>query len=781
MTNTHLSKTQDYVIMAIFIASIIAVGLLFIEIPNVEMVTATIFLAGYALGSQKGLIVAIFGELLFSLLNPFGAPSPPLLVAQLISMGLAGYAGGVLYQLNRRIPALFKKSVQLGVAGLLLTAFYDFATTFSFAIVLAETPRKIFASTISVLLMGLPFTIIHIIGNTLVFAIILPLLFRTLAKIDYFKPRLSVLALIFLCMFCIYEHPVHAQVTSTASRSTQLSEKLQNSAEDDSSHLQIKASEFDTTQTELKDLDVETASLDSASLQEKAVKRKVERIVFDRDTTETNINQAMTLQIDGQLIKNQIYQNLSDIFNEIPGFYSPLLNRPGVQPSVYKEGLPNKYIDYMYDNRPVKNPLTDDYNVNFIPIEGIRRVELPYTRQCARVNNPLSILGEHFDDTMPYTRVFFHIGPSEFNDTDVTFGRRVSSKADAQVGLTLRGNDGPLRPETYEHHQARAYVRYRLSNAWRMHYSWIYNRATYHNIGPKMADDNYATPDGRALTYRNDHTFTAKGSLFNSHYLNYTGKIYFSRENNTYSDDEFDLSFDETFNYIGLLSELEQRFGPMKFAFSGKLEHDWVNEHSFGKKSYTLGSIGLRNEWQFTDAWYVQGMIGADGRSDQNVNPNYSLLMRWLSSDKFNMSAGARYYSRFPSLFELHANEGVLGNDDLNNEEILNYFIEMHTNPLKRFSVKTKIYANRIKNPIEISSTDGSMIRFSNHDDITYSGVDLTLNFIPFRNFTFGSVFSYVKSDYDYIEHVPETRLSAYAGYKNTFFEGDLVADIRIE
>ena len=149
MTNTHLSKTQDYVIMAIFIASIIAVGLLFIEIPNVEMVTATIFLAGYALGSQKGLIVAIFGELLFSLLNPFGAPSPPLLVAQLISMGLAGYAGGVLYQLNRRIPALFKKSVQLGVAGLLLTAFYDFATTFSFAIVLAETPRKIFASTIS--------------------------------------------------------------------------------------------------------------------------------------------------------------------------------------------------------------------------------------------------------------------------------------------------------------------------------------------------------------------------------------------------------------------------------------------------------------------------------------------------------------------------------------------------------------------------------------------------------------------------------------------------------
>ena len=90
--------------MAAFVAITVVLGYVFAFIPNVELVTASIFLSGYLLGSKKGVLIGIVAEFLFSLLNPYGAANPPLLLAQLIAMAIVGYSGGLLAKTTLKTP-----------------------------------------------------------------------------------------------------------------------------------------------------------------------------------------------------------------------------------------------------------------------------------------------------------------------------------------------------------------------------------------------------------------------------------------------------------------------------------------------------------------------------------------------------------------------------------------------------------------------------------------------------------------------------------------------------
>ena len=180
---------QKIVFISIFAAVAATLGLTFLAIPNLELVTATFFLAGYFLGSRDGMIAAVLGEFVYSLLNPMGSASPPLLVAQLIGMAVVAFAGSqaakyrFLQNFNQQNGQTPKKTrlqirtvVSLGLIGLVLTFIFDMLTTISFFIFMGLTVSKFFAS----LLLGIHFYLVHIATNTLIFAVLIPLLIPVL-------------------------------------------------------------------------------------------------------------------------------------------------------------------------------------------------------------------------------------------------------------------------------------------------------------------------------------------------------------------------------------------------------------------------------------------------------------------------------------------------------------------------------------------------------------------------------------------------------------------------
>ncbi|MCK4716200.1 MAG: ECF transporter S component [Candidatus Marinimicrobia bacterium] len=186
---TH-QKTRRIAFSGMFIALILGVGYALAFVPNVELITAMIFLSGVLMGIKRGMIIGVTGEFLFSALNPMGSGLlfPPLLIAQLIAMALVSLCGGLLrrYILNWKIS--FLNVLIIGVIGFILTLFYDIIVSSAFPLSAGFTMKEIIATIIA----GLAFSIVHLVGNTLVFILLVPIaaqqVYRAIPFFQEFKP-----------------------------------------------------------------------------------------------------------------------------------------------------------------------------------------------------------------------------------------------------------------------------------------------------------------------------------------------------------------------------------------------------------------------------------------------------------------------------------------------------------------------------------------------------------------------------------------------------------------
>jgi len=165
-------KTRRIAFSGMFIALILGVGYALAFVPNVELITAMIFLSGVLMGIKRGMIIGVTGEFLFSALNPMGSGLlfPPMLIAQLIAMALVSLCGGLLrrYILNWKIS--FPNVLTIGIIGFVLTLFYDIIVSSAFPLSAGFTIEVVIATIVA----GLAFSIVHLIGNTLVFIMLVP-------------------------------------------------------------------------------------------------------------------------------------------------------------------------------------------------------------------------------------------------------------------------------------------------------------------------------------------------------------------------------------------------------------------------------------------------------------------------------------------------------------------------------------------------------------------------------------------------------------------------------
>lgn len=164
---------------SIFTALAIGLGFSLIMVPNIELITVIIFLAGLTLGIGWGVLVGGTAELIFSVLNPFGSGLvfPPLLLAQVLSMMIVGLAGGLMRPLFFKREFSAKNIAGLAIAGFILTFIFDSLTTLSYPISVGfDLPQ-----TVGIYISGIGFTILHQVSNAIVFAIGVPRVVKHLA------------------------------------------------------------------------------------------------------------------------------------------------------------------------------------------------------------------------------------------------------------------------------------------------------------------------------------------------------------------------------------------------------------------------------------------------------------------------------------------------------------------------------------------------------------------------------------------------------------------------
>ncbi len=163
----------------IFTGLSVALGYLLIFVPNVELISASIFASGWLFGPAAGIVVGAVSFAIFSFFNPLGAALPPLILAQVIGGLMIGAAGGLSRLMMSSMPVV-ARGILLGIMGGVLTLAYDVITNIGGFI--AFTTEKTF---FAYLLAGIVFSLLHIFSNTLVFSL---LLFPVLNRITSLHP-----------------------------------------------------------------------------------------------------------------------------------------------------------------------------------------------------------------------------------------------------------------------------------------------------------------------------------------------------------------------------------------------------------------------------------------------------------------------------------------------------------------------------------------------------------------------------------------------------------------
>ena len=181
-------KSFRIALVSIFTALAVVLGYALAPLLNIELFTLTLFLSGFILGKRDGMIVGISSSFIFCFFNFFGSDLL-LLAFQLIYYTSVGLLGALTHQLLRRkkffTPDKDLYNIQVmvifGILSGLMTFVYDIISTLVFAISISGT----IDSFLPTLIIGIPSSIIHIVGNTLGFIFILPGFIQLVYKMLY--------------------------------------------------------------------------------------------------------------------------------------------------------------------------------------------------------------------------------------------------------------------------------------------------------------------------------------------------------------------------------------------------------------------------------------------------------------------------------------------------------------------------------------------------------------------------------------------------------------------
>ncbi|MCX5801095.1 MAG: hypothetical protein NTX17_06875 [Candidatus Eisenbacteria bacterium] len=162
ITSVGRMTTPKKIALAGLLSSLaVALGFMLIAVPNVELMTLTVFVAGGLLDLRGGLLVGVVSMLIYSIANPMGVAVPLVTVSQVAGMAMVGAAGAATPCVRRVWKGRTARNIILASAGLLVTIAYDVLTNLALGLSMG---------TVAVVLAaGLVFSMVHFVSNALIF------------------------------------------------------------------------------------------------------------------------------------------------------------------------------------------------------------------------------------------------------------------------------------------------------------------------------------------------------------------------------------------------------------------------------------------------------------------------------------------------------------------------------------------------------------------------------------------------------------------------------------
>ncbi len=146
-----------------------------VAIPNLELGSTVLFVTAYIFGVKMAVWATLIMSLLFGIINPWGGFIPQIWLSQVIGWFYIVITGSIMGRQGKDGKKLEPRKWELAIIGAFVTFIFEqvtnlgYSATFGVPFLLAVTA-------------AIPFSIVHILSNAVIFSQVVPMLDSTLRK-----------------------------------------------------------------------------------------------------------------------------------------------------------------------------------------------------------------------------------------------------------------------------------------------------------------------------------------------------------------------------------------------------------------------------------------------------------------------------------------------------------------------------------------------------------------------------------------------------------------------
>jgi hypothetical protein len=171
----RMSDSKWVSITAIMTALALVGNYALVAIPNLELGSTILFVTAYIFGPVMAIWATLIMSILFGVINPWGGFIPQIWMSQVIGWLYIITIGTIMGRRGVDGKRLEPRKVELVITGAFVTFIFDQITNLGYSATFGVPFFLAIAAAI-------PFSVIHIISNAVIFSQVVPILDKALTK-----------------------------------------------------------------------------------------------------------------------------------------------------------------------------------------------------------------------------------------------------------------------------------------------------------------------------------------------------------------------------------------------------------------------------------------------------------------------------------------------------------------------------------------------------------------------------------------------------------------------
>ncbi|MHA2024430.1 MAG: hypothetical protein ACW98U_00910 [Candidatus Thorarchaeota archaeon] len=170
-----MSNSRWVSITAIMTALALVGNYALVSVPNLELGSSILFVTAYIFGAQMAIWSTLIMSLLFGVINPWGGFIPQIWLSQVIGWLYIVSTGAIMGRVGKTGKRLEPRKWELALTGAVVTFIFEQVTNIGYSVTFG-------VPFIIAITAAIPFTILHILSNAIVFSQVVPMLDSALTR-----------------------------------------------------------------------------------------------------------------------------------------------------------------------------------------------------------------------------------------------------------------------------------------------------------------------------------------------------------------------------------------------------------------------------------------------------------------------------------------------------------------------------------------------------------------------------------------------------------------------